>query len=113
MPSYLIAFCSTARPLKRTSCQVPVPLFSEPGACSSSCDICRPFTGRLFTSRWVTLTPMRAELMSMTLASAVTLTVSDTPAGCSSKSSASSWPAFTVIPGYSSGAKLGVSTLIV
>ena len=49
------------------SCHVPVPAFCEPGACSSSCDICRPFTGRFCTSRSLTLTPMRAELRSRSL----------------------------------------------
>ena len=68
MPSYLITFCSTARPEKRMSCHVPVPAFCEPGACSSSCDICRPLTGSSCTSRSLTLAPMRAELRSMAVA---------------------------------------------
>ena len=63
-PSNLMTFCWLARPLKRTSFQVPVPAFCEPGACSISCDIWRPLTGRFSTSRSLTLTPMRAELMS-------------------------------------------------
>ena len=46
-PSNLMTFCWLARPLNRTSFQVPVPAFCEPGACSISCDIWRPLTGRL------------------------------------------------------------------
>jgi len=46
------------------SCQVPVPAFCEPGACSSSCDIWRPLTGSDSTSRGLTLTPIRADEMS-------------------------------------------------
>ena len=52
------------------SCHVPVPAFCEPGACSISCDIWRPLTGRPCTSRSLTLAPMRAELMSSTGAAA-------------------------------------------
>ena len=37
----------------------------EPGACSMSCDIWRPLTGRFWTSRSLTLTPMLAELKSI------------------------------------------------
>ena len=48
------------------SCQVPVPAFCEPGACSISCDIWRPLTGRPCTSRSLTLAPICAELMSST-----------------------------------------------
>ena len=66
MPSYLMTFCSLARPENRMSCQVPSPAFCEPGACSISCDIWRPLTGRPCTSRSLTLAPMRAELMSST-----------------------------------------------
>ena len=84
-PSYRIAFCSIARPLNRTSCHVPVPEFTEPGACSISCDICRPLIGRFSTSRSLTLTPIRAELRSMELVVPWTVTVSVTPAGLSSK----------------------------
>ena len=89
-PSYLIAFCSTARPEKRTSFHVPVPELVEPGACSISCDICRPLTGSSFTSRSLTLTPIFAELRSSTGADAVTVTASLTPAGFISRSIASS-----------------------
>ena len=90
MPSYLMTFCSFARPLKRTSCQVPVPAFCAPGACSISWDICRPLTGSSETSRSLTLTPRRAELTSSTGAVPTTVTASCTPAGLISKSSASS-----------------------
>src|SRR5712691_8104001 len=77
MPSYRMTFCSTARPLNRMSCQVPVPEFSDPGACSSNCDIWRPFTGRPSTSRVLTFTPMRAELKSRTGAEPTTVTASE------------------------------------
>ena len=113
MPSYLITFCSTARPLNRMSCHVPVPAFCDPGACSSSCDIWRPLTGSAATSRSLTFAPMRAELMSMAVACASTVTVSDTPAGCSSRSRLNSWPAASVMSVYSSGWKFPNITLIV
>ena len=112
-PSYLITFCSLARPLKRTSCQVPVPAFCAPGAWSMSCDIWRPLTGSSLTSRSLTLTPRRAELMSSTGATPVTVTDSWTPAGLSSKSSVSSWPVATGIAVYSMAANPALSTLTV
>ena len=99
MPSYLITFCSTARPEKRMSCQVPVPAFCEPGACSSSCDIWRPLTGRSCTSRSLTFAPMRAELRSSTgVAADDGHGLAARPAGWNSKSSVSSCPAASVIP---------------
>ncbi len=101
-----MAFCSTARPEKRTSCHVPVPEFSEPGACSINCDICRPFTGSVLISRSPTLTPMRAELRSIVVLSACTVTLSLNPAGLSWRSSVNSWAASNWSPVYSSGAKL-------
>ena len=79
-PSNLMTFWLLARPLNRTSFQVPVPAFCEPGACSISCDIWRPLTGSSLISRSLTLTPMRAELRSTALTLAVTCTVSVTPA---------------------------------
>jgi len=100
-----MAFCSTARPLNRMSCHVPVPAFCEPGACSISCDICRPLTGRFTTSRSLTFTPMRAELRSRTGDWPTTVTISCTPAGLNSKSRRSSWPTAIGIPVYSIGAK--------
>ncbi len=88
MPSYRMTFCCTARPLKRMSPNVPVPLFTVPGACRYSCDIWRPLIGRSFTSRSITLVPIRAELVSTRLAAADTVTVSLTPCGFSSRSMA-------------------------
>ena len=79
MPSYLMTFCSTARPEKRMSPHVPVPAFCEPGACSISCDICRPLTGRPCTSRSLTFAPIFAELRSRTGELPMTVTVSWTP----------------------------------
>ena len=107
-----MAFCSTARPEKRMSCHVPVAAFWDPGAWSSSCDICRPFTGRLSTSRWLKFTPMRAELMSSTGAVPVTVTSSCMPAGLSSKSSTSSWPTASAIDVYSIAPKPDLSVLM-
>ncbi len=94
------------------SCQVPVPAFCEPGACSISCDICRPLTGRLFTSRSPRLTPIFAELRSSIGAVPTTVTASWTPAGFSSKSSVSSWPTASGIAVYPTGAKPVFSTVI-
>ena len=74
MPSYLITFCSTARPEKRTSFQVPVPAFCDPGAWSISCDIWRPLTGSPCTSRSLTFAPILAELTSSTGALPTTVT---------------------------------------
>ncbi len=101
-----MAFCSTARPENRTSCHVPVPEFSEPGACSINCDIWRPLTGSVLMSRSLTLTPMRAELRSMVVLSACTVTLSFNPAGSSWRSSVNSCAASSRSPVYSSGAKL-------
>ena len=56
------------------SCQVPSPAFCEPGACSISCDIWRPLTGRPCTSRSLTLAPILAELTSSTGALPTTVT---------------------------------------
>jgi hypothetical protein len=103
-PSYLMTFCSTARPEKRMSPQVPVPAFCEPGACSISCDIWRPLTGSPCTSRSLTLAPIFAELKSRTGAVPPTVTDSVTPAGLNSKSITSSWPTATGSSVYSIGA---------
>src|SRR5438045_9388982 len=108
-----MAFCSTARPEKRTSCQVPVPELSEPGACSINCDIWRPLTGRFFTSRSLTFTPRRAELRAIAAVSPLTVTVSLTPAGCNCRSSADAWDGGSGIPVYWRGAELAVGTVIV
>ena len=112
-PSNLITFCWLARPLKRTSFQVPVPAFCEPGACSISCDIWRPFTGRFSTSRSVTLTPMRAELRSIAVALPLTVTASVTPAAWRVRSSGNSCAAASCTPVYSTGAKPWTVTLMV
>ena len=103
-PSNLITFWLLARPLKRTSFHVPVPAFCEPGACSMSCDICRPLTGSSLISRSLTLTPIRAELMSTLWNCAWTFTVSVMPAGVSDRSRANSWAATSCRPVNSSGA---------
>ena len=114
MPSYLMTFCSTARPEKRMSPHVPVPAFCEPGACSISCDIWRPLTGRPCTSRSLTLAPiLRGADVEDGRVCRRTVTLSVTPAGLSSKSSVSSWPTATGICGYSIGAKPCFVTLIV
>ena len=112
-PSNLMTFCWLARPLKRTSFQVPVPAFCEPGACSISCDIWRPLTGRFRISRSLTLTPMRAELTSSVAALPRTVTASARPAGCSVRSSVSSCDAPSWIAVYSSGANLAMVARIV
>ena len=83
------------------SCQVPVPAFWDPGACSINCDICRPLTGNPATSRSPTLTPIRAELTSRIGATPTTVIASWTPAGFSSKSRFSSWPTAIRISVYS------------
>ena len=56
---------------------------------------------------------MRADDMSSTGAVAVTVTASWTPAGFSSKSSASSWPTAIVIAVYSMAPKPDFCALIV
>jgi len=78
-----------------------------------SWDIWRPLTGNSDTSRSLTFTPSRAELMSRMGAEATTVTVSWTPAGLSSKSSVSSRPTASGMAVYSIGAKPGRSTEIV
>src|SRR5262245_18136580 len=102
-PSYLITFCSTARPENRMSPQVPVLAFCDPGACSMSCDIWRPLIGRFWTSRSLTLTRTLAELVSSTGDVATTVTDSDPPGGLSSKGSDNSWPTATASFEYSIG----------
>ena len=90
-----------------------MPEFCEPGACSISCDIWRPFTGRFSTSRSVTLTPMRAELRSIDVALPLTVTASVTPAALRVRSSGNSCAAASCTPVYSMGAKPWNVTLIV
>jgi hypothetical protein len=66
--------------------------------------------GRSFTSRSITLVPMRAELRSTVCTPPVTVTVSVTPAGRSSRSIVSSWAGSSCNPVYSVGAKSGAVT---
>ena len=104
-PSNLMTFWLLARPLNRTSFQVPVPAFCEPGACSMSCDIWRPLTGSSLISRSLTLTPIRAELMSIGLELRLDgHRFGDARPASSDRSSANSWAATSCSPVNSRGA---------
>src|ERR1043166_5583820 len=75
------------------SANVPVPLFTPPGACKYNCDSCRPLIGRPATSRALTLALILADAVFTTVSSPeTTSTLTATPFTERTRSSVTVWP---------------------